>query len=305
MNIMMLLMTALYAVANAQPKEEYPSDMQKRGSISCKTKICGLNEDYRLCNDTYREDMCIPCPPNTFNLYNINRSQEYYGNHGQHQNVCKKATEICVNTTCLEEATINLDECLRTGKVTCECDRSRGFCGEDPRTCRPWRGNVTELKKGIELTPNCQLKKCNDGNFKDKEGYGKCHKHRECSNGEMIISNGTRTMNTQCSTSNGTQSKTTNTDVSNVNSTVGNSSTPISPNDKGNTVHVSIVIGVILGIIVFIAIIVRIIYICWHRKQRGRDNHRNGFSANSGDLRQNEEMSEMREMMIPNGSHAA
>lgn len=50
----------------------------------------------------------------------------------------------------------------------------------------------------------------------------------------MIISNGTSTMDTQCSSSSGTQSTTTNTDISNVNSTAGNSSTPISPNNKGN-----------------------------------------------------------------------
>lgn len=304
MTIMMLFMIALYAVANAQPEEECPSDMQKRGSICCETKICGLNKDYQLCNDTYRKDTCIPCPPNTFNQYNIDTSEKYY--NGQHQNVCKKATEICVKTACLEEATIvNFDECLRTGKVTCECALSRGFCGEDPRTCRPWGGNVTELKKGMELTLNCQLKECNDGNFKDKEGYGKCYKHRECSNGEMIISNGTSTMDTQCSSSNGTQSTTTNTDISNVNSTVGNSSTPISPNNKGTAGHDWIAIGVpvILGILVLIVII---IIICRCRKQKGRDNHRNGFPANSDDLGQNEqEMSDKMKTMIPNGGHVA
>uniref|UniRef100_K1R375 TNFR-Cys domain-containing protein n=1 Tax=Magallana gigas TaxID=29159 RepID=K1R375_MAGGI len=95
LKIMMLLMIALYAVANAQPEEECSSDMQKRGSI--------CYEDYILCSDTYREDMCVPCPPDTFNQYIIDTSQEYY--HGQHQNVCKNATEICVNT-CFEEGQV-------------------------------------------------------------------------------------------------------------------------------------------------------------------------------------------------------
>lgn len=102
MTIKMLFMIALYAVANAQPEEECPAGRQKRGGICCKTVICSPNEDYRLCNDTHREDTCIPCPPNTFNHHSIDTSQEYY--HGQHQNVCKKAsTEICVKTACFEE----------------------------------------------------------------------------------------------------------------------------------------------------------------------------------------------------------
>lgn len=303
MTVMMLFIIALCAVANAQqPEEECPSGMQKRGSVCCKTVKCGLNEDYRLCNDTHTEDACIPCTPNTFNHYGLDTSLEYY--HGQHQNVCKKATEICVKTACLAEATIvNFDECLRNGIVTCECDLSRGFCGEDPRTCRTWGGNKTEIKKGMELTLNCKLKKCSDGNFKDIEGYGKCHKHRECSN-EEIISNGTSTMNTQCNTSNATQGMTKGTDISDVNSTVGNSSTPISPNNKDTAGHDWIVVLVFFGTAVLMVIVIVIVCICRRRKQRGtgRDNHGN---ANSGDLGQNEQEMTERETMMPNGDHVA
>lgn len=51
---------------------------------------------------------------------------------------------------------VNLDDCLSTGYVACECDLSRGYCGEDPKTCRKWDGNETEIKKGMEITLNCK-----------------------------------------------------------------------------------------------------------------------------------------------------
>lgn len=200
---------------------------------------------------------------------------------------------------------VNPRATLRTGNVTCECDFNRGFCGKDPKTCKKWTGNVAELKKGIELSDDCEPRKCKLGLFKDKDGYGKCREHRECSNGEIIIANGTATTDTQCGFPNAFQSTTESTNISDVNSTDRNSSTPNVPSNRGNAGLVWIVIGVILGIIVIIVIVI-IIYICWCRKQRGRDNHRNGFSANSGDLGQNEQkMSDMRETMIPNGGHAA
>nr|XP_034324836.1 uncharacterized protein LOC117689113 [Crassostrea gigas] len=268
---MMLLMIALYAVANAQPEEECSSDMQKRGSICCRTKICGLNEDYILCSDTYREDMCVPCPPDTFNQYIIDTSQEYY--HGQHQNVCKNATEICVNT-CLEEATFNLTECLRTGKVTCECDRSRGYCGEDPKICLwPWGVNWTI---GKELTLNCQVEKCKPGYYKaDNKDYGPCHKHRECSIEEKIIFNGNSTMNRQCGPLTRTTTPTESTKTS---------STPTSPSSDGTTDPDKIIIGVVVGciiLIVMITVLVAIIY----RRSRGKNN------ANPGDEEQNRGLS--------------
>lgn len=260
LKIMMLLMIALYAVANAQPEEECSSDMQKRGSICCRTKICGLNEDYILCNDTYREDMCVPCPPGTFNPYITDTSQDNY--HGQHQNVCKNATEICVNTTCLEEATFNLTECLRTGKVTCECDRSRGYCGEDPKTCLwPWGVNGTI---GKELTLNCRVKECDPGNYKaDNKDYEPCHKHRECSIEEKIIFDGNSTMNRQCGSLPPTTTPT---------------ESPTSPSSDGTTDPDQNIIGVVVGcIIVVIIVVVAIICQC----RRGRHH------ANPGDEGQN------------------
>lgn len=250
--------------------EECLAGMQKRGDICCKPVTCKKNEDYRLCNHTHREDSCVPCPSNTFNQHSFDTSHQYY--YEKQPNICKNHEEICVKTACPEEAKIvNHTECLRTGNVTCECDLSREFCGKDPITCEKWTGNVKELKKGIELTLDCEPMKCKPGLFKDVEGNEKCLEHRECSNGEIIIFNGTSTMNTQCGLPNAFES---------------------------SAGHVWIrVIGVILGFAVLIGIV---IVIFW--KQRGRDNHRN---ANSGDLGQNVQDMTERETMMPNGDHVA
>lgn len=295
-----VLVVACCVVAYMTYAEECPAGKQKRGDICCKHVICKKNEDYRLCNHTHQEDSCIPCPPNTINQDTIDTSHLYY-NEKQQPNICKEPQEICVKTKCPEEAKIvNHTECLRTGNVTCECDFNRGFCGKDPKTCKKWTGNVAELKKGIELSDDCEPRKCKLGLFKDKDGYGKCREHRECSNGEIIIANGTATTDTQCGFPNAFQSTTESTNISDVNSTDRNSSTPNVPSNRGNAGLVWIVIGVILGIIAIVIPV--IIYICWHRKQRGRDNHRNGFPANSGVLGQNgQEMV----TMIPNGGPAA
>lgn len=50
-----------------------------------------------------------------------------------------------------------LDECLKTGNATCECNLNKGFCGEDPKTCEKWKGNVTDLTKGVGLTQSCKF----------------------------------------------------------------------------------------------------------------------------------------------------
>lgn len=167
---------------------------------------------------------------------------------------------------------------------------------QQPNICKEPQEICVKTKCPEEGEP----RKCKLGLFKDKDGYGKCREHRECSNGEIIIANGTATTDTQCGFPNAFQSTTESTNISDVNSTDRNSSTPNVPSNRGNAGLVWIVIGVILGIIAIVIPV--IIYICWHRKQRGRDNHRNGFPANSGVLGQNgQEMV----TMIPNGGPAA
>lgn len=119
--------------------------MKMRGDICCKPVTCEINEDYRLCNDTHKEDSCIPCPPNTVNQNIINTSSV----EEQLPGICKK-----INCNCLPEAIIsNPDECLKTGIAKCECNLTGGYCGEDPITCR--KKNVTE---GVELTQSFGIK---------------------------------------------------------------------------------------------------------------------------------------------------
>lgn len=55
-----------------------------------------------------------------------------------------------------------------------------------------------------------------------------------CSNGEIIIANGTATTDTQCGFPNAFQSTTESTNISDVNSTDRNSSTPNVPSNRGN-----------------------------------------------------------------------
>lgn len=188
--------------------EECSAGIIKRGDICCKPKICEINEDYRLCNNTHREDRCIPCPPNTTNQDIINTSRVYE----QIPGICKE-----IECFCLPEARIkNLDECLmKTEKAICECNHDKGFCGEDPKTCEICDGNMTD--------PNYDslAGKCKPGYFKDTKGNGPCSKHRNCSEGEIIIFNGNSTMDRQCGPSTETQTTTENPDKIIIGSVVG------------------------------------------------------------------------------------
>lgn len=279
MTIKMLFMIALYAVANAQPEEECPAGMKKRESFCCKTVICSLNEDYRLCNEIYKEDRCIPCPPNTTNQDIIDTGLL----DEQIPGICRKM-DCNPTTRCPPEATItNLDECLKTGNATCECKLNKGFCGEDPKTCENWKGNVTDLTKGVGLTQSCQAEKCKPGYYKDIEGYGPCLKHRDCSEEEMIIFNGNSTMDRQCGPSNETRTTTPteSTKMFDANSTVENSSTPTFPSNDSTRDSDQIVIGVVVGILILVIIVLVAIY----RHRRGRNN------ADPGDEEQNRSLS--------------
>lgn len=259
--------------------------MIKRGNICCKPKICEINQYYRLCNNTYREDSCIGCPPNTTNQDIINTSLLYE----QIPGICKDITGNC---NCLPEARLtNLHDCLRTGNATCECNLDIGFCSEDPKTCRKWEGNVTDLATGVGLTQSCQVENCKPGYYKDKVGYGQCLKHKECSLEEEIIFKGNSTMNRQCGPLTQTTTPTKSTKIFDANST--------SPSSDGtaDTDKIPVIIGSVVGCIILIVVIFVVVAIIY-RRRRGRNN------ANPGDEEQNRGLApngQRMEPQLPNG----
>lgn len=283
----MLFVVTLCVAASMKNAEECPADMKKRGEICCKPVTCEINEDYQLCNDTHREDKCIRCPPNTTNQDIINTSHLDV----QILGICQKI-DCNPETRCPPGARItNPDECSETGIAICECDLYKGFCDKDPGTCQIWGGNVTDLTEGVGLTQRCLAEKCKPGYFKDHDGYGPCLKHRDCSEGEMIIFNGNSTMDRQCGplTEIQTKTPTESTKMFDANSTVENSSTPTSPSNDGTTDPDQIIIGVVVGCIILIVVI--IVFVVIYRHRRGRNN------ANPGDEEQNRGLS-------PNGQEA-
>lgn len=167
-----------------------------------------------------------------------------------------------------------LNACKKTGDPYCVCNLNNGYCGEDPITCQQWPGKKEDIGKGEGLTQSCKVEVCKPGFYKDKEGYGGCLKHRECSLEEEIIFKGNSTMNRQCGPLTQTTTPTKSTKIFGANNT--------SPSSDGtaDTDKIPVIISSVVGCIIVIVVIivsVAIIYQC----RRGRHH------ANPGDEGQN------------------
>lgn len=201
-------------------------ESEEHGVFHCIPRICPKNSHAILCTATDPanpgKDKCMPCEENTLNPRETNTST--FTDHIQVPlyEVCRKPDCNCV----IEARITNLDECLKTGNANCECNHDKGFCGDDPKTCEICDGNITD--------PNYDslAGKCKPGYFKDTKGNGPCSKHRNCSEGEIIIFNGNSTMDRQCGPSTETRTTTENPD------------------------KILVIIGSVVGSIVLLAVII-------------------------------------------------
>lgn len=201
-------------------------ESEEHGVFHCIPRICPKNFNAILCEATDPanpgKDECMPCDKNKFYPKETNTST--FKSHIQlpMDVVCRKPDCNCGH----EGFLVNEHDCNVTGaQKICICNANIGYCGDDYRKCD--KRNKSDIPVDWRLTPNCSIKKCEEGYSKPYVGYGAC---------EEDTNNSTTTQPTTPFTSGGST-----TDVQN-NSTEVDTTTPSVNEDKDGGLDLNILI---------------------------------------------------------------
>lgn len=141
----------------------------------CCVPVWSCREGYyiKTCEREGAEDKCLKCPPGTDNPFNSSS----FDLKKCYKKICKLSDSVSVSDN------------------TCECDRSKGWFGENSLACQLKYGGCPA---GKELTQKGRCERCTNFHYKDWHGYGFCARHFDCSRLQMAEIKGNATHANKC-----------------------------------------------------------------------------------------------------------